>query len=189
MTFLGDIEFDFDMSLITGALIGSYSLSDIFTSPSGIKMLGLLVTGTLGLSFPWSTIPQFSLAIGSAIYDLYKKKKNKMFTMKIKSNNRELIKLFSTEPTEKEIERDGMDNFYPDEPIGNSIKGWTKISGRNWIKSGAKDNRSKRDTEGITMNLSLPPNLKKWLKYAIYKDNTSKTLNILLFDAKSKNYY
>jgi hypothetical protein len=101
MTFLGDIEFDFDMSLITGALIGTYSLSDIFTSPSGIKMLGLLVTGTLGLSFPWSTIPQFSIAIGSAIYDLYKKKKNKMFTMKIKSNNRELIKLFSSNPKEE----------------------------------------------------------------------------------------
>ena len=48
-TLLGDVG-DFDMGVIGAALVGSFSITDLFTTPSGIAMLALFVTGMTGLS-------------------------------------------------------------------------------------------------------------------------------------------
>lgn len=54
ISFTGDIEFDFDQSTLFAAISGNYSLSDLFASPDGVKMLVFIATGVLtGASFPW----------------------------------------------------------------------------------------------------------------------------------------
>lgn len=53
MAFLGDFEFDLDLGDIVNALSGSFSLAELFASPSGLLMLALLGTGFVGISFPW----------------------------------------------------------------------------------------------------------------------------------------
>jgi hypothetical protein len=53
MSMTGDVEFDFDVSSILGALTGSYSLIDLFGGTAGLKMLLLFVTNLHKASFPW----------------------------------------------------------------------------------------------------------------------------------------
>lgn len=54
VSFTGDIEFDFDQTVLFEAMKGNYSLSDLFASDSGVKMLMFIATGVLtGISFPW----------------------------------------------------------------------------------------------------------------------------------------
>ena len=54
VSFTGDIEFDFDQTTLFDAIKGNYSLADLFSSESGIKMLLFIATGVLtGLTFPW----------------------------------------------------------------------------------------------------------------------------------------
>lgn len=60
MTFIGDLDYDFNWSDIIAALMGSFTLTDMFLSPSGLMMMTLFVTGGL-ISFPW---------LGSSIYNL-----------------------------------------------------------------------------------------------------------------------
>lgn len=77
MSYSPDLEYSMDWSDIIGALVGNYSIADLFASEAGIKMLLLLATGVLlGLSFPWPG-PQSIHMIGGIIYGLYK-------TLKIK---------------------------------------------------------------------------------------------------------
>ena len=52
-SFIGRVDADFDMSTIGYALMGDYSLTDLFASEDGLAMLVLLGSGMLGLSFPW----------------------------------------------------------------------------------------------------------------------------------------
>lgn len=54
MSYLGDYSYDFNMDDVVSALEGNFLLTDIFTSTGGTKMLMLLVTGVLGISFPWN---------------------------------------------------------------------------------------------------------------------------------------
>ena len=65
MTFSGSVEYDFNMGDMLRALAGNYSLVDIFTGEEGIKLLMFLVTGKMGLTFPWpgATAIQFILAV------------------------------------------------------------------------------------------------------------------------------
>lgn len=65
MTFTGSVEYDFNMNDMLAALAGNYSLVDIFTGEEGIKLLMFLVTGKMGLTFPWpgATAIQFILAV------------------------------------------------------------------------------------------------------------------------------
>jgi len=73
ISFTGDIEFDFDQSLLFAALQGSYSLSDLFSSPDGIEMLVFIATGMLiGASFPWPG-PSWALFLVSIVYTVAKK--------------------------------------------------------------------------------------------------------------------
>ena len=56
MSFTGSFSYDFDMSQILAALVGSYSITDLLATPEGLATLTLLVTGILtagALSFPW----------------------------------------------------------------------------------------------------------------------------------------
>ena len=45
MCFSGDVESDYDLSVVGDALKGDYSMKDLLTSPSGVKGLGLLAAG------------------------------------------------------------------------------------------------------------------------------------------------
>jgi hypothetical protein len=70
MSFTGDFDYDFDQSTLISALLGNFSLTDIFTGPDGVKLLTLFITGSF-LSFPWPG-PQTALFIVSLIYGLAK---------------------------------------------------------------------------------------------------------------------
>lgn len=64
MTFIGDLDFDMDFSLIKDALSGNYSLADLFVSPQGLMLLTLFATGGL-VSVPWmgSTLGNLVIAL------------------------------------------------------------------------------------------------------------------------------
>ena len=56
MTFIGDFDYDMDISAMFAALGGSFSVHDLFTSPQGNVMLLLLATGLLSggvISVAW----------------------------------------------------------------------------------------------------------------------------------------
>ena len=74
MTFIGDMDFDMDFSLIKDALAGNYSLADLFVSPQGLMLLTLFATGGL-VSVPWmgSTLGNLVIAL---TYTGYKQFKN-----------------------------------------------------------------------------------------------------------------
>ena len=66
MTFIGDLDYDFNFGDIAAALKGSFSLTDLFTSPSGLMLITLFGTGSLlGLSVPWlgKSLYNFTVAI------------------------------------------------------------------------------------------------------------------------------
>lgn len=49
----GNIDYDFDFSSILHALKGHFNLEDIFGGANGIKLLMVIVTGAIGLGFPF----------------------------------------------------------------------------------------------------------------------------------------
>jgi len=66
MTFIGDLDYDFNFLDISNALKGSFSITDLFLSPSGIMLISLFATGSgLGISVPWlgASLYNFTLAI------------------------------------------------------------------------------------------------------------------------------
>ena len=74
--FNGEFDFDFDVNDMIDALMGKFTLSTLFASESGIKMLLWLVLGTtVGLSFPWigAKSVQFATAV---FYSLSKRHKH-----------------------------------------------------------------------------------------------------------------
>lgn len=74
ISFTGDIDFDFDQTVLFDAIKGQYSLADLFGTPSGAKMLMFIATGVItGLSFPWPGSPGMLFA-GSLIYTVAKQK-------------------------------------------------------------------------------------------------------------------
>jgi hypothetical protein len=70
MSFTGDFDYDFDQSTLIGALLGKFTLMDIFGGPGGVKLLTLFATGML-FSFPWPG-PQGALFVLSLLYGLAK---------------------------------------------------------------------------------------------------------------------
>jgi hypothetical protein len=60
MTFIGDLEYDFNWNDIIMAIAGKFSITDLFFSPSGLMLMTLFVTGPY-ISVPW---------LGSSIYNL-----------------------------------------------------------------------------------------------------------------------
>lgn len=70
MAFTGDFDYDFDMEAIKKALIGEFSLQDLFFSDEGKRLLMLLVTGkVLNLGFPW--LSDYSNGFKLAVSVLY----------------------------------------------------------------------------------------------------------------------
>jgi succinate dehydrogenase hydrophobic anchor subunit len=69
--FIGDPDYDFDVSDIFSALAGSYSFSKIFGGPDGAMLLTSLLIGT-AVSFPWPG-PGTAYFIGSIVTTLAKK--------------------------------------------------------------------------------------------------------------------
>jgi hypothetical protein len=75
MTFIGDLDYDFNFSDITAALGGTFSLANLFISPEGLMLLSLFGTGAaFGLSIPWlgKTVYNLVLALVYTAYYKYK---------------------------------------------------------------------------------------------------------------------
>lgn len=54
MTFIGDLEFDFDLSIAFEALSGKYTITHLLTTEQGLQFITLYFTGTYGgLTFNW----------------------------------------------------------------------------------------------------------------------------------------
>ncbi len=86
MAFTGDVSYDFDMSTVLGALAGKFTLHTLFAGKEGTKLLLLLTTGLLGLSFPWPG-PSSIKFISSMIIALAKAVKNKIQGAKIQKHD------------------------------------------------------------------------------------------------------
>jgi hypothetical protein len=77
MTFVGSLDYDFNFTTMLSALVGTFSIEDIFTTPQGISMLTFLLTGVASggvLSVPWigHTVGNLILALS---YTALKNKK------------------------------------------------------------------------------------------------------------------
>ena len=74
ISFTGDIEFDFDQSVLFAAIAGNFSLADLFATADGVKMLLFIATGVLtGITFPWPGNAWLLFAL-SIVYTVAKKK-------------------------------------------------------------------------------------------------------------------
>jgi len=77
MTFIGDLDYDFNFSDLTNALAGSFSITDLFVSPEGLMLMTLFGTGAvLGLSIPWLGKSVFNLTL-AIVYTGYARLKGK----------------------------------------------------------------------------------------------------------------
>lgn len=64
MTFIGDLDYDMDISAMFGALRGNFSIETLFLTPEGNMLLALFVTGFASsglISFAW---------LGGSLYNL-----------------------------------------------------------------------------------------------------------------------
>jgi hypothetical protein len=84
MTFIGHMDYDFDLSHIAAALKGNYSIESLFASPEGIMMLALVGTGSL-ISMPWLGQSMFNILLG-VLYTGVKKAKDHDAISKIKGH-------------------------------------------------------------------------------------------------------
>jgi hypothetical protein len=72
MSFTPDLEYSMDFKDIIMALAGSFSLADLFASPSGIVMLTYLAVGIVaGVSMPWPGGQTLQIA-GGFIFSAYR---------------------------------------------------------------------------------------------------------------------
>lgn len=76
MSFMGDIEFDMNLGDIAAALKGSFSLTDLFLSPSGLMMITLLGTGMMGFGAPWLGKTAYNIVLAVTYTGLGKLKKS-----------------------------------------------------------------------------------------------------------------
>lgn len=76
MAFSGDLDDDYDVTSISSALAGDYSIKDVFASPQGLKNLTQLAVGiATGVTFPWGKIGPTTL-MAAALYTGAKKAGN-----------------------------------------------------------------------------------------------------------------
>ena len=85
MTFIGDLDYDFNFSDIVGSLKGTFSIADLFMSPNGLMLVTLFGSGAaLGLSMPWLGKSSYNLML-AIFYTMYDKvKENKDILSRIK---------------------------------------------------------------------------------------------------------
>lgn len=77
MTFIGDLDYDFNFTDIGLALVGSFSLVTLFASPEGLMLITLFGTGAaFGLSFPWLAKSAYNLTLAIVYTGYYKYRKD-----------------------------------------------------------------------------------------------------------------
>lgn len=81
VTYIGDFKFDFDMTDISNALLGKYTLLDVLGGDKGIALLSLFVLNSAGLSFPWNTPVKLVGILGGTLSKLIKN--TKRYSMKL----------------------------------------------------------------------------------------------------------
>lgn len=64
MTFIGDLDYDFNFTTLAAAFAGAYTLTELFASPDGLVLMTLFATGGL-ISVAWlgSTVGNLTLAL------------------------------------------------------------------------------------------------------------------------------
>lgn len=73
MTFIGDMDYDFNFTNTIEALQGRYSIADLFTSADGLMLITLFGTGaTLGLSVPWLGAKAYNLLLALVYTGYYR---------------------------------------------------------------------------------------------------------------------
>ena len=66
MSFVGNVGTDFDMSAIGLALIGHFTITDLFASQAGVETLALLATGMMGFGVAWLGSSMLNALVGLA---------------------------------------------------------------------------------------------------------------------------
>jgi len=75
MTFIGDLEYDFNFETIVLALKGVFTIESLFVSPEGLMLITLFGVGTVfGLSVPWMGKSLYNLGL-ALFYTAYAKLK------------------------------------------------------------------------------------------------------------------
>jgi len=73
MTFIGDLDYDFNFSHVVDALGGRYSIADLFTSSDGLMLIALFGSGTaFGLSMPWLGAKSYNLLLALVYTGYYR---------------------------------------------------------------------------------------------------------------------
>lgn len=66
MSFVGNVGTDFDMTSIGMALLGRYSVTDLFASQAGLETLALLASGMMGFGVAWLGSSLLNVLVGLA---------------------------------------------------------------------------------------------------------------------------
>lgn len=90
MTFIGDLDYDFNFSDIFAALKGTFSIADLFFSPQGLMLITLFGTGVVfGLSIPWLGKTLYNLVL-ALIYTITAKLKKKDLNDELRKMKRKI---------------------------------------------------------------------------------------------------
>jgi hypothetical protein len=84
MTFIGDLDYDFNFSDIISAISGNFNIEQLFFSSSGLMLIAMFSLGNfVGISFPWLGKSSFNLMLG-IVYTGFVKLKDSKMAFKIK---------------------------------------------------------------------------------------------------------
>lgn len=93
MTFIGDLDYDFNFSDTLDAVKGSFSIASLFASPEGLMMVTMFGTGAVfGLSVPWLGRTAYNLILALVYTAYYKYKGNDKKYNKIIENFKKKLK-------------------------------------------------------------------------------------------------
>lgn len=71
MTFIGNLDYDFNFTNTINALQGNFSIADLFVSADGLMLMALFGTGVgFGLSMPWLGASAYNLTL-AMVYTAY----------------------------------------------------------------------------------------------------------------------
>ena len=73
MTFIGDLDYDFNFTNVVNSLQGRYSITDLFVSADGLMLIALFGSGTaFGLSMPWLGAKSYNLLLALTYTGYYR---------------------------------------------------------------------------------------------------------------------
>ena len=100
ISFIGDFNYDFDISDMFAAFVGNFNLNDLFVSPEGLAMLSFVATNLLSggvLSVTWLGATKLNLAM-AVVYTVLKN---------VGIKNPKLLKMIKNKTSFKEwVEKD-----------------------------------------------------------------------------------